>query len=178
MIGDRIIALLKNGPMHVGQICEALDLDYTAVTPAITACNRRGLVIIVGKARDYGHAGVKATAPVYALPGTAPPAPKKPAAPHHTQLLERIRSALEGGPATPEQISALVGEPIERVRKALSKMATRYGGVVTLYALYRAPGKKKASPAKHERPAAIDPEIRVAQRITVPQYRYGSSRGG
>lgn len=136
MIGDEIIKLLgERGALHVRQICDALDRDYVSVMPAITACVRRELIIAVGTAADYGHTGVKASARMYALPGTEA-LYKRESAPHSEPMSDRIRNALADGPLTTEELAQRVGMPTTKVRKAAFDMASKGSGVVVLYALH------------------------------------------
>lgn len=141
MIGDDIIRILDEGPMHVRQICARLNRDYFQVGLALTACVRRQLIVVVGTAGEFGCADVvRSDAPMYALPGES--GAPRPVFGNNTGLTAKIRAELAKGPATIEHLVQCTGEKRDRVKSMVQQLVHQTGGVVALpgtparYALY------------------------------------------
>lgn len=107
-------------------------------------------------------------------------------------LTARIRAELARGPFTAQQLSNRLGAPIRSVRSLVTQLMTNGGGVLLYdderpkrYVSAQWRNEQLRNPRRRlqpEKPRRNDfgfgEDIRVAQRITVPQYRYGSSRLG
>jgi hypothetical protein len=69
-LGLLIVELLeRDGPMHTPAICKALDRDYAATVPIMTALLKEGAIRVVGKAAQFRFSDVKSSAPVYGATG-------------------------------------------------------------------------------------------------------------
>lgn len=69
-LGLLIVELLeRDGPMHTPGICKALDRDYAATVPIMTALMKTGAIRIVGTAAKFRFRDVKSSAPVYGATG-------------------------------------------------------------------------------------------------------------
>lgn len=65
-LGLLIVELLRrDGPMHTPAVCRALDRDYSATVPIMTALMKEGAIEVAGTAAKFGFKDVKSSAPVY-----------------------------------------------------------------------------------------------------------------
>lgn len=77
-IAERILRALSQGQAHKRMLCERLNCDYLSIDPTVTELWRRRDIVVLGTAREAGYTDVRASAPVYGLPGmTLQRVPKK-----------------------------------------------------------------------------------------------------